>query len=90
MAADHETVTLRLPASLPVGDLPRVALAALLRIHRVNPADVGDLATSVQEMAREMNAAGSDVVVDYRVDKNEVAINLSGNGRKLRISAPRR
>ena len=87
MAADYETVTLRLPASLPVGDLPRVALAALLRIHRVNPADVGDLATSVQEMAREMNAAGSDVVVDYRGDKNEVAINLSGNGRKLRISA---
>ena len=90
MAADHETVTLRLPASLPIGDLPRVTLAALLRIHRINPTDVGDLAASVQERAHEMNAAGSDVILDYQVSSAEVAIDLSGNGRTLRISAPRR
>ena len=88
-AAD-EVVTLRLPAAFPVGDLPRVALAALLRIHRIAPGDVGDLAASVQDMAVEMNASGSDVVVDYRVDAAQVAVDLSGDGRTLRISAPRR
>jgi len=67
-----------------------VALAALLRIHRIDPADVGDLAASVQDMANEMNASGSDVVVDYRIDGSEVAVDLSGDGRSLRITAPRR
>jgi len=84
-----EAVTLRLPASLPVGDLPRVALASLLRIHRIDPTDVGDLAVSVQDMAVEMNESGSDVVVDYRVYGGEVAVELRGDGRTLRISAPR-
>ncbi len=84
-----EVVTLRLPATFPVGDLPRVALAALLRLHRIDPADVGDLAASVQDMANEMNASGSDVVIDYRIDESEVAVELSGDGRSLRITAPR-
>ncbi|MBJ31520.1 MAG: hypothetical protein CL466_08925 [Acidimicrobiaceae bacterium] len=84
-----EVVTLRLPAKFPVGDLPRVALAALLRLHRIDPADVGDLAASVQDMTNEMNASGSDVVIDYRIDESEVAVELSGDGRSLRVTAPR-
>jgi hypothetical protein len=40
-------------------------------------------------MATKMVAAGSDVVIDYRVTDTEVAVDLTGNGRTLRISAPR-
>ncbi len=86
---DLEAVTLKLPASRPIGDLPRVGLASLLRIHRIEPSEIGDLATSIQEMATEMAAAGSDVVIDYRVSTTEVAVDLTGDGRTLRISALR-
>jgi hypothetical protein len=86
---DLEAVTLRIPVSRPVGDLPRVGLASLLRIHRIEPSEIGDLASSIQEMATKMVAAGSDVVIDYRVTDTEVAVDLTGNGRTLRISAPR-
>ncbi len=86
---DLEAVTLKLPASRPIGDLPRVGLASLLRIHRIEPSEIGDLATSIQEMAAEMAAAGSDVVIDYRVSAAEVAVDLTGDGRTLRISALR-
>lgn len=86
---DLEAVTLRIPASRPVGDLPRVGLASLLRIHRIEPSEIGDLASSVQELAVELSAAGSDVVIDYRVSTTEVAIDITGDGRTLRLSTAR-
>ncbi|MEC7778618.1 MAG: hypothetical protein VX885_05295 [Actinomycetota bacterium] len=91
MARDdgRDTVTLVLPASLPSADLPRVGLASLLRIHRINPGDVGDLATSVLEATAELAAEGSEVVVEFRVTDTEVSVDLTGNGRTRRISVPR-
>jgi len=86
---DLEAVTLRIPAPRPVGDLPRVGLASLLRIHRIEPSELGDLASSIQEIAVEMAGAGSDVVIDYRVSDAEVVVDLTGDGRTLRTSAPR-
>ena len=86
---DLEAVTLRIPAFRPVGDLPRVGLASLLRIHRIEPSEIGDLASSVQELAVELSDAGSDVVIDYRVSTTEVAIDITGDGRTLRLSAAR-
>jgi len=53
------------------------------------PSEIGDLASSVQEMANEIAAAGSDVVIDYWVSDAEVAIDVTGDGPTLRISAPR-
>ena len=85
----QDTITLRLPASLDFADLPRGGLAALLRIHRIDPGDVGDLATSVHESATELAAAGSEVVVEFRVTDAEVAVNLTGDGRTIRINSPR-
>ena len=91
MARDdgQDTVTLVLPASRPFADLPRVGLASLLRIHRINPGDVGDLAPSVLEATAELAAEGSEVVVEFRVTDAEVSVDLTGNGRTLRISVPR-
>ena len=86
---DLEAVTLRIPASRPVDDLPRVGLASLLRIHRIKPSEIGDLASSVQEVANEIAAAGSDVVIDYWVSDAEVATDITGDGPTRRISAPR-
>ena len=85
---DPKAVTLHLPASQPIGDLPRVGLASLLRIHRIKPSEIGNLASSMQEKVTQMAKAGSDVIIDYRVSDNEVSIDLTGDGRTLRLSAP--
>ena len=86
---DLEAVPLRIPASRPVGDLPRVGLASLLRIHRIKPCVIGDLASSVQEIANEIAAAGSEVVIDYWISDTGVAIDVTGDGPTRRISVPR-
>ena len=85
----QDTITLRLPASRDFADLPRVGLAALLRIPRIDPGAVGDLATSVHEIATKLADAGSEVVVEFRVTDAEVAVDLTGDGRTIRISSPR-
>ena len=91
-AGQHDTITLRLPPSADFADLPRVGLAALLRIHRIDPGDIGDigdLATSVHEIARDMTGGGSEVVVEFSVTGTEVIVDMTGDGRTIRISSPR-
>lgn len=88
-ASQHDTITLRLPPSVDFADLPRVGLAALLRIHRIDPGDIGDLATSVHEIVRDMTGGGSEVVVEFSVTGTEVIVDMTGNGRTIRISSPR-
>ena len=85
-ARQQDTVTLRIPASRGFADLSRVGLAAL---HRIDPGDIGDLATSVQEIAREMTGGGSEVVIAFRITDTEVVVDLTGDGRTIRISSPR-
>ena len=88
-AGRRDAITLRLPASRAFADLPRVGLAALLRIHRIDPGDIGDLAASLTETAREMADGDSDVVVEFRVTDSEVTVDLTGDGRTIRISSRR-
>ena len=89
-AGQQDTITLRLPPSRAFADLSRVGLAALLRIHRIDPGDIGDLATSVHEIAREMTGGGSEVVVvEFRITDTEIVVDLTGDGRTIRISSPR-
>ena len=80
-AGQQDTITLRLPPSRAFADLSRVGLAALLRIHRIDPGDIGDLATSVHEIAREMTGGGSEVVVEFRITDTEIVVDLTGDGR---------
>ena len=88
-AGRRDAITLRLPASRAFADLPRVGLAALLRIHRIDPGDIGDLAASLTETAREMAGGDSDVVVEFRVTDSEVTVDLTGDGRTIRVSSRR-
>ena len=88
-AGQQDVVTLRLPPSRDFADLTRVSLAALLRIHRISPGDIGDLATSVQGIAAEMTGGGFEVVVEFRATDTEVIVDLTGDGHTIRISSPR-
>ena len=84
-----DTVTLHLPPDAQFAELPRVALASLLRIHRIDPGDIGDLSTSVQHTATEMTATGNSVDIHLRVTDTQVCIDLDSAGRTVRLSAPR-
>ena len=82
-------VTLKLPSGSSFDDLPTSGLAALLRIHRIDPGGLGDLAGSVQKAALEMLAGGDGIEIDYRVTNTEILVELRGGGSTTSISAPR-
>ncbi len=85
----HDTVTLRIPADPLFTDLPRVCLTVLLRIHRIEPGDLGDLATSLKEAAADLIGAGGDLTIDYRTTETAVEIVLTGSGGTMTLEAPR-
>lgn len=51
---------------------------------------MGDLSASIQEKTAEMIDSGSEVVIDYRIEANQVVVDLTGNGQTMRMGAPRR
>ncbi len=87
--AANDAVTLVIPAEPGFSELPRVALAALLRIHRIDPGEVGDLGVSVQHEADSITRGGDPVHVHYRVTDSEVLVTLDGGGHTVRLGAPR-
>ena len=89
-SATNESVSLTISAARSSNDLLRVTLAALLRIHQINPSEMGDLSASIQEKTAEMIDSGSEVVIDYRIEANQVVVDLTGNGQTMRMGAPRR
>ena len=84
-----DLVTLRLPSRSSLDDLPRAGLAALLRVHRIDPGGLADLASSVQRTAGEMLVDGAGIEIDYRVTETEIHVEIRGGGQTTRISAPR-
>ena len=86
---DDDLVTLRLPPSSSFINLPKVALAALLRIHQIDPGGLGDLATSVQQTSEEMIVGGDGIEINYRLTETEIQVELLSHGRTTQISAPR-
>ena len=84
-----DLVTLRLPSRSSFDDLPRAGLAALLRIHRIDPGGLADFASSVHQTAGEMLVDGEGIEIDYRVTETEIQVELRGGGRTTRVSARR-
>ncbi len=85
MEAATDTVTLRVPDGPAFAELPRVCLGVLVRIHRIDPAELGDLATDLKAATADLAGSG-DLTVDYRTTDTAVEVVVSGPGG----SAPRR
>ena len=85
----NDTITLRIPADPAFTDLPRVCLAVLLRVHRINPGDLGDLATRLKETSANLIAGGGELTIDYRATEATVEVVLSGPGGTMTLEAPR-
>ena len=81
-------VTLRFSSKSSFLDLPRAGLASLLRIHRIDPGGMADLATSVQQAAAEMLADEDAIEIDYQVTDTDIHVVLRNRAPTARISAP--
>ena len=84
-----DTITLRVPADPAFTDLPPVCLTVLLRVHRVDPGDLGDLATRLKEASADLIAGGGELTIDYRVTGTAVEVVLTGPGGTMTLEAPR-
>ncbi|MCP4792808.1 MAG: hypothetical protein GY882_05700 [Actinomycetia bacterium] len=82
-----DTVTLRIPADPTFADLPRVCLAVLLRIHRIDPDDLGDFATRLEEASADLIAGGGELAIDFRATGAAVEVVLSGPGGTVTLEA---
>jgi|TARA_B100002003_G_C13962005_1_gene465927 hypothetical protein len=85
----NDAVTLRLPPDPEFAEIPRVTLASLLRIHRIDPGDVGELGVSIQQAARNITGAGHSVEINFRVTADEVLVRLEGGGNTVDLATPR-
>lgn len=83
-----DTVTLRVPDGPAFAELPRVCLGVLLRIHRIDPAELGDLATDLKAATADLAGSG-DLTIDYRSTDTAVEVVVSGPGGTRRLTAPR-
>ncbi len=85
----NDTITLRLPPDPEFADIPRVTLASLLRINRIDPGDVGELGASIQQAAGDITGGGHSVEISFRVTADEVLVKLEGGGQTVNLTAPR-
>ena len=88
-AKADDTITLRIPADPAFTDLPRVCLTVLLRVHRIDPGDLGDLATHLKEASADLIAGGGELTIDYRVTGTAIEVILTGPGGTMTLEAPR-
>ena len=87
--SDDDVVTLQLSSKSSFLDLPRAGLASLLRIHRIDPGGMADLAASVQKAAAEILADEYTIEIDYRVTDADIHVVLRSRARTVHFSAPR-
>ena len=62
------------------------ALAAILRIHKIDPALIGELAVSLQEEIKEISANAPYVEVEFQPSENKISAELRANGNSRIIS----
>mgnify|MGYP006084677033 CR=1 FL=1 len=72
----NNIATLVFPPSYTIDELPRVALASILRIHQINPVIASDLAVSLQQKVKEVIINDSTVEIDYQVTEKEILIEI--------------
>ena len=86
---DDGIVTLRLSSESSFFDLPRAGLASLLKIHRIDPGGMADLAASVQQVATKILADENVVDIDYQITNTDVHVVVHSREETARITCPR-
>ena len=78
--------TIKFSPECEIEELSRVALAAILRIHKIDPALIGELAVSLQKEIKEISANAPYVEVEFQPSENKISAELRANGNSRIIS----
>ena len=78
--------TIKFSPECEIEEISRVALAAILRIHKIDPALIGELAVSLQKEIKEISANAPYVEVEFQPSDNEISAELRANGNSRIIS----
>jgi hypothetical protein len=85
--AEKTFTTVKFSPDCEIEEISRVALAAVLRIHKIDPAVVSELAVSLQQEIKKISSKASFVEVEFQPSENKISAEVRANGNSRTISA---
>ena len=85
--AEKTFTTVKFSPDCEIEEISRVALAAVLRIHKIDPAVVSELAVSLQQEIKKISSKTSFVEVEFQPSENKISAEVRANGNLRTISA---
>ena len=85
--AEKTFTTIKFSPDCEIEEFSRVALAAVLRIHKIDPALISKLAVSLQQEIKKISAKASFVEVEFQPSENKISAEVRANGNSRTISA---
>jgi hypothetical protein len=85
--AENTFTTVKFSPNCEIEEISRVALAAILRIHKIDPALVSELAVSLQQEIKNISAKAPFVEVEFQPGENSISAEVRANGKSRTISA---
>ena len=85
--AEKTFTTIKFSPDCEIEEISRVALAAILRIHKIDPALISKLAVSLQQEVKKISAKASFVEVEFQPSENKISAEVRANGKSRTISA---
>ena len=85
--AEKTFTTIKFSPDCEIEEISRVALAAVLRIHKIDPALISKLAVSLQQDIKKISAKASFVEVEFQPSENKISAEVRANGKSRTISA---
>ena len=68
-------------------EISRVALASILRIHKIDPAVVSELAISMQQKLNELSVSGSWIEIEFQTFENRISAEIRADNDSFSIGA---
>ena len=85
--AENTFTTVKFSPNCEIEEISRVALAAILRIHKIDPALVSELAVSLQQEIKDISERAPFVEVEFQPSENSISAEVRANGNSRTISA---
>ena len=85
--SQNNCTTVRFSPDCEIEELSRVALAAVLRIHKIDPALVSELALSLQQEIKNISTKAPFVEVEFQPSENSISAEVRASGNSRTISA---
>ena len=85
--AEKTFTTIKFSPDCEIEEISRVALAAVLRIHKIDPALVSELAVSLQQEIKDISTKTPFVEVEFQPSENSISVEVRATGNSRTISA---